>query len=101
MEEVPHMSALIDEFKGKNIVFMGVSVDELKDKAKWKEVVNKKGLKGIQLYAGGWKTTIAEAYNISSIPRFILIDREGKIINATAERPSENIAEILKTLDGI
>ena len=101
MEEVPHMSALIDEFKGKNIVFMGVSVDELKDKAKLKEVVNKKGLKGIQLYAGGWKTTIAEAYNISSIPRFILIDREGKIINATAERPSENIAEILKTLDGI
>jgi alkyl hydroperoxide reductase subunit AhpC len=80
---------------------MGVSVDEDKDKEKWQNMIAEKGMKGIQLFASGWKTTIAEAYNISSIPRFILIDREGKILNATAERPSENIAEILTTLDGI
>lgn len=100
--EIPSMKSVIEQFDGKNIVFMGVSVDELDAKDKWKNMVAEKELKGYQIYAGGWKSTIATEYNINSIPRFILIDREGNIIDANATRPSEEaLINQLNELEGI
>lgn len=85
----------MNDYAGENIAFVAVSLDE--DKDAWMEMVQNKELKGSQLYAGSWSSKIASDYMIRSIPRFLLIDPEGKIIDAKAPRPSSE--EIRKIFD--
>ena len=78
---------------------MKVSVDT--DKAAWEKMVTEQQLSGVQLYAGGWDTKITKDFLINGIPRFLLIDREGNIVNANAKRPSGGLREVLAGLEGI
>jgi hypothetical protein len=43
----------------------------------------------LQLRAGPGDEEFSRAYAINTIPRFILIDPKGKIVNADLPRPSE------------
>ncbi len=97
--EIPFLHKLEEEFHDKNIVFVSISVD--RNRNAWETMLNKQQLGGIQLHAGGWDPALRDNYLVNSIPRFILIDREGKIIDANAMRPSENIAPFLHQLEGI
>ncbi|HIA36505.1 MAG TPA: TlpA family protein disulfide reductase [Flavobacteriales bacterium] len=98
--ELPHLEKLQEEYKDKNIVFLSVSIDE--DEEAWKKMVKEKKMKGIQLIAAqGWDAGICKFYGIKSIPRFLLIGKDGEIIFAKAERPSRGIDEILKNLEGL
>lgn len=45
-------------------------------------------VKGIQLYLEP-ENTFMDDYEITGIPRFILLDKEGKIISAKATAPSD------------
>lgn len=88
-KEIPFLKELEHEYREKDIVFMSVSVDELKDKQKWKDFVKNENLKGVQLMADkAFKSAIAKNYEINAIPRFLLFDKEGKIISIDAYRPS-------------
>ena len=98
--ELPHLEKLQEHFReNENIVFVSVSVDNTKDP--WEKMVKEKKLKGVQLFAKGRKSSISKEYMINSIPRFLLIDTDGKIIDSNAPRPSGEIKEILENLDGI
>lgn len=72
---------------GTDVVFLGVSVDEAKDKQKWLDFIETEGLKGIQLLANGW-SKITKDYKINGIPRFMVFDKKGNIVSADAPRPS-------------
>lgn len=85
--EIPHLKKLEEEMHGKDIVFLGVSVDEAKDKQKWLDFIEKEDLKGIQLLASGW-SKITKDYKINGIPRFMIFDRNGNIVSVDAPRPS-------------
>ena len=61
-------------------------------------MVKEEKLGGIQLHYGNDKSFM-EFYMITGIPRFILLDREGKIIQSNATRPSN--PETLKTLSAL
>lgn len=96
MMEVPHLIELEKKFHGKDIEFVSISVDDRKDYEKWKQTIESKGLGGIQLFAdNSWKSEFVQSYLINGIPRFILLDREGKIIDADATRPSNPETETL------
>ncbi len=97
--ETPHLIALKEKFKGKNVEFIQISVDE--KKSDWENYVSKEGLDGIQLFANGWNNPLCEFFKISGIPRFILIDKDGNILNSNADRPSGDIETILNGLEGI
>lgn len=86
-KEIPSLKRLEKEFHGEDIVFMSVSVDKEAQKTKWTNFVNDKELGGVQLFASGW-SQIAKDYEITSIPRFMLFDPEGKIVSTNASRPS-------------
>lgn len=99
MMEVPYLMELEKKFEGREIAFVGLSVDA--DKGKWEEKVRSGEMPGIQLYLGG-DSDFATAYGIRSIPRFIMLDKEGRIINPEMTRPSsENTEKFLSELEGI
>jgi len=88
--EIPFLKQVEDKYHGKNIEFVSISVDVDKDHEKWKNFVTEKQLEGIQLFADkNWLSDFITAYKINSIPRFILIDPKGNIVDADAARPSD------------
>ncbi len=98
--EIPYLKKLEEKYHDKDIAFVSISVDVLKDHEKWKKFVKDKELGGIQLFADkDWKSQFVKEFAISGIPRFILIDKEGKVFKANAPRPSSN--EITSLLDEI
>jgi thiol-disulfide isomerase/thioredoxin len=98
IQEIPSLKKLEGDFHGKNVEFVSISIDVKKDFEKWKKMVNEKELKGIQLFADNdWKSTFVKSYAIDGIPRFILIDKAGNIIDSDAPRPSDpQIRELIK-----
>lgn len=99
LDELPALKELEHKFKDKNIHFVSISCDQ--DKAVWQKKVNDDKLEGIQLHSGG-DQEFMNAYMISGIPRFILLDREGNILAADMTRPSApKTLETLSALEGI
>lgn len=66
---------------------LGVSVDEAKDKQKWLDFIKKEELGGVQVHASGW-SKIAQDYKIKGIPRFMVFDKQGRVVSVDAPRPS-------------
>lgn len=106
--EIPYLKELDEEFKDKNIAFVSMSIDDAKrhkdswEKAheSWKKMVEEKELTGVQIMApNGWQSDFVKAYKINGIPRFILIDPEGNVVDPDAPRPSNpKLKEVLKSL---
>jgi len=98
--EIPHLKKVEEKYHGKNIAFVSISVDVQKDFEKWKTFVKDKELGGIQLFADkDWNSDFTKAFGINSIPRFILIDPTGKVVDADAARPSD--PKLVEKLDGL
>ena len=87
--EIPFLKKIEEKYHGKNIEFVSISIDKLKDKEKWRAMVDDKELGGIQLFADNdWNSQFVKDYGINGIPRFILIGPDGNVVNANADRPS-------------
>ena len=98
--EIPSLKKLEEKYHDKNIAFVSISIDVDKDHEKWKNFVSEKQLGGIQLFADkNWNSEFMLSYGINSIPRFILIDPNGKIVKSDASRPSN--PELQKQLDAL
>ena len=88
--EMPSLLELEEEFAGKDILFVSLSIDRNKDIELWKKTIKDMGLGGIQLHLGeNWDWLKIFMPASMSVPRFVLLDREGKIINANMSRPSD------------
>lgn len=97
--ELPHLKALAERFKDAQIVFVGLSTDGQKEN--WEKMVRSGNMCGIQLYLGP-RSSFQQAYNITGIPRFILLDKEGRIISNDMSRPSaQETVSVLESLEGI
>lgn len=99
--EIPHLKKLEEELKDKAIAFVSLSLDVAKDEDKWRTFVEKEALGGIQLYGKGF-SEFAQYYKINSIPRFLIFDKEGKIVTIDSPRPSDPALKelLLKLLEG-
>ena len=89
--EIPALKKLEKDLHGKDVQFVSISMDKPKELEKWKKFVAEKELSGIQLFAdNAFDSDIAKSYKINSIPRFLLFDKEGNIVDANATRPSNS-----------
>lgn len=83
--EIPYLRKLETKYHGKEIYFVSISCDA--NRQAWEKKV-KGGMTGVQLHFDN-DDTFMKQYMINGIPRFILLDKEGKIISADMSRPSD------------
>jgi thiol-disulfide isomerase/thioredoxin len=97
-EQIPHLKELEKEYRNnKNIVFVGISLDRAKDKQKWANLIQKEKLPGVQLL-DDMGSAFGRKYGITSIPRFLLIDKQGNWKEVRCPRP-ESKKQLKKYLD--
>jgi len=88
-QQIPALKKIEEQYKGKKIAFVSMSIDKKKDKAKWRKMIKDDKLGGIQLFSeNDWNSKFVKDYQITGIPRFILIDPKGNIVDANAPRPT-------------
>ena len=86
--EMPASKKIIDKYKNK-LDYIFISIDE--DESRWKIAVKSEQL---QQYVHNYimfnfeKSDVNIKYKISTIPRFLLFDKNGKLIADDAPRPS-------------
>ena len=100
LQQIPYIEDLENKFKEKKIVFVSISVDDEDKIDFWKETVKTKAMKGVQLFADkSFDSDFIRSYGVASLPRFILIDPSGNIVNSNMYKPSDTkTAKILADL---
>jgi thiol-disulfide isomerase/thioredoxin len=90
VEEIPFAKKLQERFEpNHNIKFLNVSIDN--DLAAWRAKVKaEKNWKGIHININGENADIFwRNYKIGGVPKYMLIDNNGDIIDVNASRPSD------------
>ncbi|MDR0295289.1 MAG: TlpA family protein disulfide reductase, partial [Prevotellaceae bacterium] len=88
-QEIPYVEKLVEKYKGNpNIEFISISLDHKldnwhaqldHDKPTWRQFI----------IPDNFNSTFAKEYNIQAIPRFMVFDKKGRIIDIGALRPSD------------
>ena len=99
--EIPSLKKVEEQFHDKNVEFVSISIDRKADFEKWKMMIQEKELKGVHLFADSdWSSSFVKDYQIQGIPRFILIDPDGIIVDSNAPRPSSpELIELFTSLN--
>lgn len=86
--EIPYMEKLAAHYKGdKRIQIISVSLD--KNKKAWENKIAKDKPQWAQyIMPDNFESDLCKAYDITGIPRFMMFDKNGKIISIDAPRPS-------------
>ncbi len=88
--EIPSLKKMLIDYKDKKVVFLALSMDE--NKMAWKKAMSaeaiEEGNKNF-LVNKNFESDLAKKFNIQSIPRYMIVGKDGKIINDNAPRPSD------------
>ena len=98
-QENPNLTKAYNQYKNKNFDVLSVSLDEVKDRAKWVKAIQDDQLPWTQVAdLKGWRGKTATAYFINAIPQNFLVDPAGKIIamNLRGEELPKALARLLK-----
>ena len=91
-QQAPYFEKLALKYKKYKIQFVSLSVDD--DTKKW-YIEAKTKTKSILQWHINNKSLFGKEYGIESIPRFILIDSNGKFVNARMTQPMDAAFEII------
>lgn len=94
-QENPNVVSNFKKYFEEGFTIFGVSLD--KDKAKWKQAIDKDGLSWYHVSdLKGWSSEAGFTYNIRSIPANLLLDRNGVVIakNLRGEALGQKLKEI-------
>lgn len=96
VKEIPALEKIKDEFADSDIEFIGISLDDNTDN--WKKALGKYNLSDNQYIVSS--PDFAEKLRLNSIPRYMIYDRDGKLLTPNAPRPKQHdqLAELLKSL---
>jgi thiol-disulfide isomerase/thioredoxin len=88
--EMPDSRSIQEKYKAKNIVFLYISID--KNPIKWRDAAKEEKLEKFInnfLLLNSSESPILKKLRIETIPRYVLLDTDGKIVYATAPAPSQ------------
>jgi thioredoxin len=97
--EFPNLKRLEEKYKGKNIVFVSISCDQ--SERRWQ---NELGFLRDKLIRQWWAEDgdFMKAFQIVAIPRLILLDKKGQVIDFSLPQPSDaKFEKILNKLKGL
>jgi len=87
-QQFPYSKEIHEKMKGKNVVFLYISYDQ--NEAAWKKGIEALEIKGYHWYpTENQKLEIYQLYSVSGIPRYMIVDKTGKVVDDDAPRPSE------------
>jgi len=99
LDEMSYSRGLIKKYADEDISFIFLSTDEMTDM--WDKGIQISGIDdGHYRLVGGFQSALLKQLNIKAIPRYIFLDKEGKVLDVDAKRPSSKalIEEIDKRL---
>jgi len=83
---IPEKNKLIEEFLDFHFVFLNICLDDKPDK--WKEIIENHNLNGVNLICkGDLGYTLRDKYLIQTVPHYVLIDMDGRIIENKCKEP--------------
>lgn len=97
LREMQPLSDIEDSLDPDKYTIISVNLDN--DKNDWNRTLQSKEIPGIHLYAEkGWDAEIRKVYRVKTIPRYVVIDPDGRIVDIKAPYPSENLNSFLTRL---
>jgi thiol-disulfide isomerase/thioredoxin len=90
----------LSEKQKKQVVFLYISIDDNEDS--WRKAIKDYQLEGTQTISKrSWPDGASAHFRISSIPRYMIMDAKGNIVDTNAKRPSDPgaLEDILKWVD--
>lgn len=95
IKEMQEINKLFSKSEGKPFEIINICLDN--DVEKWKQIIEKEKLAGVNLICkGNWETKIRESYFIGEIPHFTIIDQNGQIRKNKISGPKEAYSELKK-----
>ena len=96
---MPEAKKLKEEFDGRDITFMYISIDEEADK--WLTVSKERSLHGKTpgyIVTNRKRSRNLDYLDVKSIPRYMIYDKEGNLVEGDAPRPgTQEIRQLLET----
>ncbi|WP_349316245.1 redoxin family protein [Chitinophaga sp. MM2321] len=87
-----------EKYKDKDVAFLNICVDE--EGSIWTNKIKELKLEGVNLVAKGWvNNQVCKDYGINGIPHYVLIDKNGKIVNNNAPGLYQLAADGVNALD--
>ncbi|MGB0838612.1 MAG: TlpA family protein disulfide reductase [Chitinophagales bacterium] len=94
LAEMPYSKQVYEQYKNDAIAFVYFSED--KTEGKWRGNINRFGLGGEHyLLSDALKAELYQVFGVQSLPTYVVIDQQGKLINANAPRPSNDFLPTL------
>ena len=89
IEELPYSHQLSEKLKGKDVAFLYISIDD--DFNSWRKASSKYNIAGNNsvMMPSADQTALAKQIELGPIPRYLIINKEGRIVNLQAPRPSD------------
>lgn len=99
MEEFKYTPQVDNLAKERNFTLIYISIDKKEVEKRWLEILQNKKLYGIHILVDKTlKKELGTKYNLNTIPRYMIADKNGKIVDENAPRPSD-IASLTEKLD--
>ncbi len=96
--EMPHLAKLKEHYNETDVRVVSISIDTEKQALAWRKAMDKYKIDWDSWRVNGsFNCELCKEYDIGAIPRYFLLDREGKVMNANAPRPSN--PSIIEWLD--
>ena len=102
-QEFPHakeLKSMLSKDQKKQVEFLYISIDN--SESKWREAIERYQIEGTHAHsAGNLPDGAARFFNVSSIPRYMIFDQKGNVVDANAKRPSSRdlvLKDILQLL---
>lgn len=89
--QFPFAKKLKKKFEGKDVVFLYFAVQSPENQ--WKAMIKDKGIQGVHYRLNSDENALLSSlFDISYYPTYILIDKQGKVVDSKAKSPKEGEA---------
>lgn len=87
--EMPYSKSLVSQYSMDEIVCIYLSLDE--EESEWVRAVRELGLdENLNYRFANGNSDFIKHFNFTGIPRYMIIDKQGKVVQADAPRPSDS-----------